>query len=97
MLISHFIPLWPEKIVSVISLLNLLRLVLGWALVANASNPSYSGGRDQEDHSSKQPGQIVPKTLSQKYPSPKKTGGVAQGEGTEFKPQYCKNKTCLGT
>jgi hypothetical protein len=24
-----------------------------WALVAHAYNPSYSGGRDQEDHSSK--------------------------------------------
>jgi hypothetical protein len=23
---------------------------LGWTLVAHASNPSYSGGRDQEDH-----------------------------------------------
>jgi hypothetical protein len=25
----------------------------GWALVAHACNPSYSGGRDQEDHDSK--------------------------------------------
>jgi hypothetical protein len=25
----------------------------GWALVAHACNPSFSGGRDQEDHSSK--------------------------------------------
>jgi hypothetical protein len=24
-----------------------------WALVAHTCNPSYSGGRDQEDHSSK--------------------------------------------
>jgi hypothetical protein len=24
-----------------------------WVLVAHACNPSYSGGRDQEDHSSK--------------------------------------------
>jgi hypothetical protein len=24
-----------------------------WALVAHAYNPSYSGGRDQEDHGSK--------------------------------------------
>jgi hypothetical protein len=23
---------------------------LGWALVAHACTPSYSGGRDQEDH-----------------------------------------------
>jgi hypothetical protein len=28
-------------------------LSIGQALVAHACNPSYSGGRDQEDHSSK--------------------------------------------
>jgi hypothetical protein len=33
-------------------------------------------------------GQIVYKTLSQKYSSQKGAGGVAQGEGPEFKPQY---------
>jgi hypothetical protein len=26
---------------------------LGWVLVAHACNPSYSGGRGQEDHGSK--------------------------------------------
>jgi hypothetical protein len=37
-----------------------------------------------------QPGQIVHKTLSQKYPTHKKdrAGGVAQGVGPEFKLQY---------
>jgi hypothetical protein len=40
-----------------------------------------------------QPGQIVPKTISQKNPLQKRAGGVAQGEGPEFKPQYCKNET----
>jgi hypothetical protein len=35
-----------------------------------------------------QPGQIVPETLSQKNPSQKITGRVAQGVGPEFKPQY---------
>jgi single-stranded DNA-specific DHH superfamily exonuclease len=39
-----------------------------------------------------QPRQTVYKTLSQKYPSQKRAGGVAQGEGPEFKPQYCKKK-----
>jgi hypothetical protein len=38
-----------------------------WALVAHACNPNYSGGRDQEDHSLKQPRQIVHETLSRKY------------------------------
>jgi hypothetical protein len=42
-----------------------------WALVAHTYNPRYSGGRDQEDHGSKPPRQIVLETLSQKYPSQK--------------------------
>jgi hypothetical protein len=33
-----------------------------------------------------QPRQIVRETLFQKYPSQKRAGGVAQGEGPEFKP-----------
>jgi hypothetical protein len=36
-----------------------------------------------------QPGQIVCKTLTQKK-SQKRTGGVAQSVGPEFKPQYHK-------
>jgi hypothetical protein len=35
-----------------------------------------------------QPRQIVCKTLSQIKPLQKRTGGVAQGEGPGFKPQY---------
>jgi hypothetical protein len=31
-------------------------------------------------------------TLLQKIPSQKRAGGVAQGEGPEFKPQHCKKK-----
>jgi hypothetical protein len=48
-----------------------------------------------------QPGQIVCETLSQKYLThthTQRTGGVAQGEGPEFKPQLKKkrhkNETC---
>jgi hypothetical protein len=37
-----------------------------------------------------QPGQIVHKTLSRKHPTQKRAGGVAQGVGPEFKPQYHK-------
>jgi hypothetical protein len=37
------------------------------AWMAYACHPSYSGGRDHEDHGSKPPRQIVHKTLSQKY------------------------------
>jgi hypothetical protein len=39
-----------------------------------------------------QPRQIVLKTLSQKNPSQKMDGGVAQDIGPEFKSQYQKNK-----
>jgi hypothetical protein len=63
--------------------------------VAHACNPSYSGGRDQEDRGLK-PAQAynlwVHDTLSWKNPSQKGTGGLAQGVGQEFKPQYHKNK-----
>jgi hypothetical protein len=39
-----------------------------------------------------QPGQIVCKTLYQKYPSQKRAGEVAQGVGPEFKPQNCQKE-----
>jgi hypothetical protein len=39
-----------------------------------------------------QPGQIVLETLSRKNPLQKRAGGVAQGVGPEFKPQYLKRK-----
>jgi hypothetical protein len=40
-----------------------------------------------------QPGQIVHKTLSREKTQHKnRAGGVAQGEGPKFKPQYCKKK-----
>jgi hypothetical protein len=35
---------------------------------------------------------MVHETLSQKYPSQKRAGGVVQGVGPEFKPQYHKTK-----
>jgi hypothetical protein len=60
--------------------------------VAHACNPSYSRGRDQEDHGSKQPWQIVHKTLSQKILHKSRVGGVTQDEGPKFKPQYRKKR-----
>jgi hypothetical protein len=63
-------------------------------LVAHTYNPSYSGGRNQEDHSSK-PGQAnssqdsISKNTLQKRNG---AGGVALGEGPEFKPQYHQKK-----
>jgi hypothetical protein len=61
----------------------------GQVLVTYTCNPSYSGGRDQEDCGLKPAWGIVLKTLFLKNPSHKRTGGVAQGVGSEFKPQYC--------
>jgi hypothetical protein len=61
--------------------------------VTNACNPSYSGGRDQEDlglkpaqaNSSQDP-------ISKKPITNKRADEVVQGVGPEFKPQYCKKK-----
>jgi hypothetical protein len=41
-----------------------------------------------------QPEQIIHETLSQKKKKPftKRAGGVVQGVGPEFKPQYCQKK-----
>jgi hypothetical protein len=39
-----------------------------------------------------QPGQTVPETLPGKNLSQKRAGGVAEGVGPEFKPQYQKKK-----
>jgi hypothetical protein len=62
------------------------------ALGAHAYNPSYSGGIDQEDHSSKPAQANSSQDPISKKPSQKITGGVAQGVGPEFKPQYHKKK-----
>jgi hypothetical protein len=43
------------------------------------------------------PGQIILRTLSQKNPSQKMAGGVAQSDGPEFKPQYRKKKKKFGS
>jgi hypothetical protein len=42
-----------------------------------------------------QPGQIVLRNLSWKYPSQKRADGVAQGEDPEFKSHYHKNKQTI--
>jgi hypothetical protein len=58
--------------------------------VAHAYNPSFSGGRDQEDHGSK-PAQAnnsqdpISKKKKSK-PSLKSAGGVVQDVEPEFKP-----------
>jgi hypothetical protein len=59
--------------------------------VAHFCNPSYSGGRDQEDHGSK-PAQANSSRdpILKKHPSLKRAGGVARGVDPEFKLQYHK-------
>jgi hypothetical protein len=55
--------------------------------VAQTCNLSYSGGRDQEDRGSEP---ALARDPISKNPITQKNwaGGVAQGEGSEFKPQY---------
>jgi hypothetical protein len=66
---------------------------MSWAPVAHVCNPSYSGGRDQEDRSSKpawanrSSRPYLEKTLHKN-----KAGRVAQGEGPEFKAWYHQKK-----
>jgi hypothetical protein len=61
--------------------------------MAHAYNPSNSGGRDQEDHGSKPArANTSVRLYLEKNPSQKRPCGVAQGEGPEFKLQYCKKK-----
>jgi hypothetical protein len=55
--------------------------------VAHVYNPSHSGDRDQEDHSSKP---AWANSSRDPILEKEKVGGVAQGVGSEFKPQYCK-------
>jgi hypothetical protein len=50
--------------------------------VAHTYNPRYSGSRDQANS--------LKDTISKKTHHKNRAGGVAQGEGLEFKPQYCK-------
>jgi hypothetical protein len=57
---------------------------------AHTYNTSDSRGRDEEDHSSKPAQANSSRDPIFKKPSQKRAGGVAQGAGSEFKPQYCK-------
>jgi hypothetical protein len=56
--------------------------------VAHTCTPNYSGGRDQEDHSSKPAQANSSQDPILKTPSQKRAGGVAEGISPEFKPQY---------
>jgi hypothetical protein len=62
-----------------------------WVAAAHTCNPSYSGGRGQEDLGSK-PAQANRSYLRKKPVTKKRAGGVAQGVDPEFKPQNHKKK-----
>jgi hypothetical protein len=61
----------------------------GWAPVPHTCNPSYLRGRGGS-RARRQPGKKFPETLSRKTLHKTRAGGVAQGEGPEFKPQQRK-------
>jgi hypothetical protein len=61
--------------------------------VAHACNPSYSGGREQEDLGSKPAlASSSGDHILEKTHNKKRAGGVAQGVGPEFKPQHSQKK-----
>jgi hypothetical protein len=64
--------------------------------VAHACNPSYSGGRDQEDRNLKLAQANSSRDPILKKPTQKKAGGVVQGVGREFKLQNNNKKKNLG-
>jgi hypothetical protein len=69
-----------------------------WAPVAHAYNPSYSGGRDQEDSGSRLVQANSWWDLILKKPITKERADeVAQGVGPEFRPQFAKNKNLWKT
>jgi hypothetical protein len=55
-------------------------------LVAHTCNPSYTGGRDQEDLCLKPAWADSLWDPISKIPNAKRAGGVTQGTGPEFKP-----------
>jgi hypothetical protein len=56
--------------------------------MVHACNPSYLGGSDQEDRDSKPARENSSQDPILKISITKRAGGVVQGEGPEFKPQY---------
>jgi hypothetical protein len=75
--------------------------------VAHTSNPSYSGGRDQEDHSLKPARQIIQYTKPQNKQKKKEKKNSKKKKkkrlvewlrvGPEFKPQYRNNNKNIET
>jgi hypothetical protein len=67
---------------------NKNKILLG--AMAHTCNPSYSGGRDQEDSGSKPTPANSSRDPILQTPISKSAGGVAQSAGPEFKSWYHK-------
>jgi hypothetical protein len=65
-----------------------LKWLVGQVLLARTCHPCYSGGRDQRDHIRSQ----FLRPYLEKTHDNKRAGGVTQGVGPEFKPQYRREK-----
>jgi hypothetical protein len=68
----------------------LAKLIGSWAPVAHSYNPSYSGGRDQEDCGLKLAQANSLRDPISKIPNTKRDAGLGQDVGPEFKPWYHK-------
>jgi hypothetical protein len=68
-----------------------------WMPVAHACNPSYSGGRDQEDRGSKPARANSLRDPISKNPKTKRAGGVAQSVGPQVQIPVSqkKKKKCV--
>jgi hypothetical protein len=64
--------------------------------LGHASNPSYSGARDLDDHGSMfVPGKYFKRPYLKKTHHKKRAGGVNQGVGSEFKSSTKKKEIFL--
>jgi hypothetical protein len=64
--------------------------------MAYSYNTSYSGGRDQDGGSKPAWGKKKSaRPYLKKAFIKNRAGGVAQGKGPEFKPQYCQKKKII--
>jgi hypothetical protein len=73
----------------------ILNVAISQVPVAHTCNPSYSGGLQFKVNLKNSLQDHILKNASQKKRKRKnRAGGVTQGEGPEFKPQYQKKKKC---
>jgi hypothetical protein len=71
-----------------LQLIPILKIYFEPGAVAHGCNLSHSGGRDQEDHSSKLVWANSLQNPVSKKPSQKRADRMAHGIDPEFKPQY---------